>query len=150
MKPFRFKLDPVLRERERAQESAQQRLADLERQRVELESRLRDFAQAIDQERADLRAALGVGVGTLASARLQANASLGLARKAHGVVLALSGVCRRRDAAKEALAEAMRRRKAIALLRDSALEQWRLQQRRAEDAEQDEMVVMRHGRQERV
>lgn len=144
MVKFHFRLESVLRQRERAEQEAQRKLAAFERERVVLESQLRGFQHMIEQERADLREAIGVGVGNLAAARLQANASLGLARKADAVVLVLAGVCRRRDTAREALADAMRRRKAIEGLRDRQLAAWQSDQRRREEAENDEMVVMRH------
>lgn len=149
MPKFRFKLDPVLEQRRRQEENEQRHVAEVERERVALEERIRAYARAIEQERADLREQLTVG-GDLRAARLQANASLDLTNKANRAVLELAGVHKRLDAARLRLLEAMTKRKGLEVLRERAEQQFRDEMKRREAAELDELVVMRHGRAEGV
>lgn len=147
MRRFRFKLEPVLEQRRRVEEEEQRAVAEVERERLALEERIRAYARAITQEREDLRRQLMLG-GDLRAARLQANASLDLTNKANRAVLELAGVHKRLDAARLRLLEAMTRRKAMEVLRDRAEQDWRQELKRREAAELDEMMVMRHGRTE--
>lgn len=145
MPTFRFKLDPVLEQRRRQEEDEQRHVAEVERERVALEERIRAYARAIQQEREDLREQLSTG-GDLRAARLQANASLDLTNKANRAVLELAGVHKRLDAARLRLLEAMTRRKGLEVLRERAEQRFRDDLKRRESAELDELVVMRHGR----
>lgn len=146
MAKFRFHLDQVLRLRSNAEKDAQRLLAERMREQLQAENTLRGFHQAIEQEKNDLRQALGQGTGNLASARMQAHASMGLQRKAEASAVALAGAMRRTDAARETLLKAMQQRKAIELLRERAFLEWQADQSRREAAMLDELVVMRHGR----
>ncbi|MCL4220536.1 MAG: flagellar FliJ family protein [Phycisphaerales bacterium] len=145
MRGFRFRLDPVLEQRRRIEEQQQLAVAEVERERLALEERIRAYARAIAQEQDDLRRQLTLG-GDLRAARLQANASLDLTNKANRAVLELAGVHKRLDAARIRLLEAMTRRKAMEVLRDRAEQAYREEQKRRAAAELDELVVMRHGR----
>lgn len=147
MAKFRFKLDPVLEQRRRAEEDEQRAVAQIERERIALEERIRAYARAIEQEREDLRAQLSRG-GDLSAARLQANASLDLTNKANRAVLELAGVHKRLDAARLRLLEAVTRRKALEVLRYKAEQRHRAEENRRESATLDELAVMRHGRRE--
>lgn len=149
MRAFRFRLEPVLEQRRRIEEEQQRAVADVERERLALEERIRAYARAINQERDDLRRQLTLG-GDLRAARLQANASLDLTNKANRAVLELAGVHKRLDAARLCLLEAMTRRKAMEVLRDRAEQAYREEQKRHEAAELDELVVLRHGRTDAV
>lgn len=147
MRGFRFKLEPVLEQRRRIEEQQQRCVAEVERERLALEERIRAYARAIAQEQEDLRRQLTLG-GDLRAARLQANASLDLTNKANRTVLELAGVHKRLDAARLRLLEAMTRRKAMEVLRDRAEQAYREEQKRREAGELDELMVMRHGRAE--
>lgn len=147
MRGFHFKLEPVLEQRRRIEEEQQLAVAEVERDRLALEERIRAYARAIAQEQDDLRRQLTPG-GDLRAVRLQANASLDLTNKANRAVLELAGVHKRLDAARLRLLEAMTRRKAMEVLRDRAEQVFRDEQKCREAAELDELMVMRHGRTE--
>ena len=59
---FRFRLQPVLDHRERVEQEKQLRVAELERERIVIETKLRECQQDIQSSRMDLRSRLG-GVG---------------------------------------------------------------------------------------
>jgi flagellar export protein FliJ len=77
---------------------------------------------------------------------MQANASLHLVARAQQAVLELAGLHRRIDAARLELLKATTDRKAVELLKERRRREWVDEQRRREDAELDEINVMRHGR----
>lgn len=149
MPGFVFGLQPVLEQREREEQACQRRVAELERARVELEEEIRGCQRRIEQERADLRehlAAASHAPVDLASARLQANASLHHVARAQQAVVKLAGVHRQLDKARLELLEAATRRKAVELLRDKRRDAWEREQDRREAAAMDEMAVIAHHR----
>jgi flagellar FliJ protein len=145
MARFRFPLESLLTARRLAERERQRGVADLERQRMRLEQKLRRMQDAIAGGRQDLRTAL---VGTLdaQSLRMHAASSLHHLRAAQRVVLELAGVQRNLDAARAALIEAARARRAIELLRDRRLEQWKTAQNKAETDMLDELAVIAAAR----
>lgn len=155
MARFRFKLEALLEQRRRLEKDRQRLVAEAERERLAIEQRLRACQRAISASKADLRDALvgpvpsmgapGAGVD-VHSVRLQAGASFHLAAEAQRLAIALSGAHRRWEAARRALLEAARDRKAVETLRDRRFEEWKREQARAETAAVDELVVMRAGR----
>jgi flagellar export protein FliJ len=143
---FVFPLQPVLEQRERRERDAQLEVASIERERLEVESRLRGLQAGIIGIKHELREQLlGVRSG-LDAVRLNAGASIGLVVKAQQAVLELAGVHRRLDAARAMLLSAASDRKAVEMLKVKRLEEWRREQARKEAIEQDELTVMRHAR----
>jgi flagellar export protein FliJ len=154
---FVFSLEAVLRQREAIEERQQRRVAELERERLAVEDRIRGHQAAITGAKQDLRRRLCVekragdlgtagGGVSLRDVRLQANASLHMVARAQQAVLELAGVHRRLDAARLELLKATTERKAVELLRAKRYEEWRAALARKEDAELDEINVTRHAR----
>ncbi len=157
---FKFTLEAVLTQRLAIEEQHQRRVASLERERLALEDRIRGFQRLIRGAKEDLRMRLvserrgvdpdstaGGGV-SLSDVKLQANASLHLVARAQQSVLELAGLHRRIDAARLELLKATTDRKAVELLKAKRMQEWKDEIRRKEDAELDEMNVMRHNRNE--
>jgi hypothetical protein len=157
---FKFTLEAVLTQRMAIEEQHQRRVATLERERLALEDRIRGFQRLIRGAKEDLRRRLVsesrevdldapvAGGVSLSDVKLQANASLHLVARAQQSVLELAGLHRRIDAARLELLGATTDRKAVELLKAKRLQEWKDEIRKKEDAEIDEMNVMRHNRDE--
>lgn len=147
MPRFRFKLQPVLDQREREERDKQMVVASFERERLALESRIRICQQMMDDERTTLSAALATGQRVdLKSVKMQAGAALTHNFQAQRTVLELAGVFRKLKLAREELAGAAARRKAVELLRDQQQAAFKRAQDMKESHELDEMSVMRFQR----
>lgn len=155
---FRFSLEAVLQQRRASEETHQRRVAELERERLAIEDRIRGHQRSITSAKQDLRRRLcvekrdgrpdgvpGTGV-SLADVKMQANASLHMVARAQQAVLELAGLHRRLDAARLELLKATTERKAVELLKAKRLQEWQQENRRKEDAELDEINVTRHAR----
>jgi len=147
MPRFTFQLEPLLAARRRAEEALQRDVADLHRQRLDLEGRIRRRQQAIRQGKQELRGGL-VGPLRMSDLRGHAGSTLRMMRDAQKVVLELAGVHRRLEAARVRLVEAVRRRRAIELLRERRHELWRTALNRAETVAMDELAVIAAARRE--
>lgn len=160
MARFVFELESVLEVRRGVERTKQLAVAELERQRLQIEDRIREFQRQIIHERRDLQAHLAAerspaaghtdpvlapGVD-LAAVRLQASASLHLVGKAHQEVLRLAGLHRKLDAARLELLKATTDRKAVEVLRQRRYDAWMAEQRRREAVALDELNTMRAGR----
>jgi flagellar protein FliJ len=147
MAGFKFKLQPVLEMREREEREKKLALAELERERMWIENRIRGYQRNIETEQSSLAQMLGTQGGVdLRGARLQANAAVSNRFSAQRAVLELAGVHHQIERARTELAEASARRKAVELLRDRQQEAFELEQRRRESIEMDDMSVMRYSR----
>ena len=145
MAGFKFKLQPVLEMREREEREKKLALAELERERMWIENRIRGYQRNIETEQSSLAQMLGTQGGVdLRGARLQANAAVSNRFSAQRAVLELAGVHHQIERARTELASA--RRKAVELLRDRQQEAFELEQRRRESIEMDDMSVMRYSR----
>ncbi len=145
MARFRFRLQPVLAQREREERDRMVAVAALERERVALEERIRACQGRIAAGRSDITSALSGGRVDLGAARMQAGATLRDDQEARRAVLELAGVHKRLGSARAELAAAATRRRAIELLRDRDLERFRAEENRRETVDLDDLVVMRHG-----
>ena len=156
MAKFVFELEALLRQRLRAEREQMARVAEIERERLALESEIRSCQRSIVQEKRDLAARLGAEreggrhAVDLRAVRVQANASLHLIGRAQRSVIRLKGVHDRLDAARLELLDRTTKRRAIELLKEKRYEQWKREQARLEQAEQDDRAVMRHGRRSSV
>ena len=147
MARFRFKLQPVLDQRQRLEREKQLVVALLERERLALESRIRLCQQMMEDERFTLSAALSTGMRVdLREVKMQAGATLGHNFDAQRAVLELAGVFHKLKAARNDLGQAAARRKAVELLRDQQLEAFKQELKMKESQELDEMSVMRFKR----
>ncbi|MDG2020676.1 MAG: flagellar FliJ family protein [Phycisphaerales bacterium] len=145
MATFRFELQAVLDTRLRAEELCQCRVAELEASRRRLEDGLRAQQARIGESREQLRGRLlgSIDANTL---RGQANASLAGMRDAQRVVLELAGIHRRLQSVVEELRAASRDRRAVEILKERRFEDWRREQDRREQAELDELALIRGSR----
>ncbi len=151
MRRFRFKLQPVLEQRERIEREKQLAVALVERERVVLEDRIRRCQMMMDDEKRTLRDALGGGGSVdLQSVKMQAGATLGHHLDAHRAVLELAGVFKRLESAREELVQAAAARKAVELLKERAFEEYTQELNTREARELDELAVMRHARTQQI
>jgi flagellar FliJ protein len=141
MPRFRFRLQVVLDHRRALERQRQRVVAALELDRLAAENALRALHAEIERENADLRATLTSGDFRMTRAHAARVTHLHADARRH--VLHLSGVLARLDTARAELLEAARRRKAVELLRDRRLEEWRLAESRRETAAVDEINVIR-------
>ncbi len=148
MPPFRFKLQPVLDQREREEREAQLALAQLELQRAEIERAIRNHQLNIEREQRELVAALGAGSGPvdLGSAKLQSNSAMRNRFDAQRRVLELHGLMERIGAARNALAQAATRRKAVETLREKQRQEHFNRESTREARDLDDLSVMRFAR----
>ena len=149
MPRFVFRLQPLLEARKLDEEAAQRRVAEIQRERLQLEGMLRRHQRSITDGKQVWREEL-LGRIDLDALLLGANASLHLQRKAQQVVLTLAGVHSRLETARARLIEATKRRRAIELLRDRRFEQFKAALAKAETAALDELAVNRFARKEIV
>lgn len=156
MAKFVFELESVLEQREREERVRMKAVGELEAQRLAVEARAGEIQAGLRAGREEWRAALsggGDGAGAaslqLVGVRLAANASL------HGVVelqraaIDLAGLGERLKRARAELLRATVARKAVELLKRRRYEAWKRERDRRENAELDDLVVMRHGAAER-
>ncbi|MDY7109689.1 MAG: flagellar export protein FliJ [Planctomycetota bacterium] len=148
MARFRFKLEPLLKARRHAEREKQRAVAELERQRLDLEDALRRRQAFIVEGKAALRDRL-VGDLDMPSLRAHAGSTVQVMREAERLVLELAGVHKRLEAARGELVEAARERRSLELLRDRRLAQWKAALNKAEDAALDELAVHAAARRER-
>lgn len=149
MARFCFPLQRLLDHRRRIEDEALRDVARLQRERVAIEAELRLRQSQIAQAKQDLRDALAGaqraptagGLVDVTGVRLQTTASLHLTNRASHAVLRLAGVHRRLEAAQRAHMAARARRRAVELLRDKALEEWRRRQRKADQMDMDDIAA---------
>lgn len=122
-------------------------VAEVERDRVEIEQEAAALAQTFHDEQDALRRELGGGAGVdLGRVRLQSNASLHGLRKRHELALRGAAMLKRLAAARRSLLEATTRRRAVELLRERRYQAWLAGERAKESREVDELVTARFGR----
>lgn len=145
---FRFRFQAVLDHRKLVEEQRQRELAICLRHKAELENLLRQTQQTLRGNKQQLADAL--------TGRIDMSQLGGYARYANHMTVKGMGVVRRIAAAEQQaeqararLLEATKRVKALELLRDRELAQWKKQQRKAEDAQLDEVAVQQHARRQR-
>jgi flagellar export protein FliJ len=147
MPRFKFRLQPVLDQRAREERDKQLVVAGLERERLALESRIRECQLMMEDERAALSSALGSGQRVdLQSVKMQAGASLKHNFEAQRTVLELAGVFKKLGLARQELAAAAARRKAVELLRDQQYDAFKRALDKKESHDLDELSVMRFQR----
>lgn len=143
MAKFRFRLQPVLRQRELAERDEQLKVAQIEQQRLGLEDRLRACQQRIEGEQGELGEIISGGAIDPAEARAQGAAVLAAKAEAQRLAVELAGVYKRLEAARGLLAKAAMRRRSMELLRDNHKENWKREINKAEDLAVDELAVLR-------
>ena len=145
MAKFSFNLEPLLKAKKRVEEVHQRAVAQIDRQRMDLEDRLRRQQANIAQGKQSLRDGL-VGTVDTHSLRLHAASSMQMMRTAQRVVLELAGVHKRLEAARATLVAAAKERRAMELLRDQRFAQWKAARDKRETAALDELAVIAAAR----
>jgi flagellar FliJ protein len=147
---FTFNLQAVLDQREREERDRQLAVTALERERMGVEARLRELQAGIAGAKMEMRARLsgspgvagGGGGVNVPEVRMQAGASLHLVAQAQRVALELSGLYRRLELARGELLRAATARKAVELLKEKRLAEWKAAVDRADAAAVDEVATM--------
>lgn len=124
------------------------RVSALEREKLELESRIRSLHDQAGRARSDLRECLSGAGRDMAQrgVRLQANAAFSLHGQTHASAITLAGVLRRLEAARGELMAATTARKAVERLRERRFEEWSLAHRAAEARGADDLATIAFGR----
>ncbi|MBU6413838.1 MAG: flagellar FliJ family protein [Planctomycetes bacterium] len=138
MAAFRFALQPVLNQRQRTEEERLVAVAELERQRIEIEDQIRVLQGRIEFERSELRSGLDATV-QIAAIRMQAATSLHAVAEAQKLVFRLAGLLQRIKAARAKLVEAIAARKALELLKERRHAEWKASLNRQEDRMLDDV-----------
>ena len=152
MARFTFELEAVLVQRRYLEDQAKLAVASLERERVALESQIRDCQSMIASHKQDLRDLLvpdprtSVATADIRGVRLQAHASIHAQLRTQRLALQLSGVYQRLERARAELLKASTRRKAVETLRTRRYQAWKREQDRRENASIDEMATIAAAR----
>jgi flagellar FliJ protein len=138
MARFVFKLEGVLRHRERIEQERQRELAVVQAEMVQLQSELRGFNTEVQSNVAGARNQL---VGKLDMSYLAAHRRymLGMQRKIHDLAQRMATQQQRVEEARRALTEATRQKKILEKLRERQHARWTLEQNRKEAAALDEL-----------
>ena len=110
-----------------------------------LEDGLRQRQVRLSESKRSVRDQL-VGTIETSHVRMQANASLAIMRDAERTVLELAGIHQRLEEARSKLREAAKRRRAIELLKEQRVMEWRRSEARAEQLALDELAMIRAAR----
>ncbi len=145
MAVFRFKLEAVLRQRSLIEEERRKSVSKLERERLAVEREIEGHQAQIIRERNEMASILSSG-GAATLMRVQAGAALRLRAKIGEASVRLAGVMARLEKEREALRKAAAEKKAIELLKEQRMREWKQEQKRREAAELDEIAVMRAAR----
>jgi flagellar export protein FliJ len=148
MAKFRFSLQSVLEMRQREERELMVAVAEIERDRRQLEDALRECQGRVQAAKSDIREQLtpvegGIGAARQAEARWTAHAAQRSEVYAHQLVIKLSGVHRRLNEAKGRLSAAAAARRAVEVLRERRYEEWKRDRLRRESVELDEMASVR-------
>ncbi|MAG17751.1 MAG: flagellar export protein FliJ [Phycisphaerae bacterium] len=145
MAGFRFKLDPVLKHRGMIENQCQHNLAKLMRQRHIMHTQLRQMQETISRSKHQLASAL-VGRVDVNQIHQFSRHSGPVVLREQKIVIALAQLEVRIDAARQALLDATRNRKALQLLRDKEFRLWRRLTNVRDVARVDEITSQRYAR----
>jgi len=142
MSAFRFTLEPVLRQRLHAEHEAQKVVAKCERERLAIEAELSALQMLGKTERAELVNRLATHGRINAGELRQQSAAAGqLLRRMREASLRLSGAHHRLEQARPILMKATAARRAIELVRDQQLAEFRAAEQRRETEALDEISM---------
>jgi flagellar FliJ protein len=147
MKRFRFKLEPLLRHRQRLEDDERRAVAVLVRQQVEIENQIRSLQNQVDSSKRHLGGEL-LGNVDGDAIRTQAAFVLSLESQMQRLALQLANVYRSVQAAREKLLEASKSRRAIERLKEMRYEEWQKNMSKSEASAIDDLVTCRFGRDE--
>jgi len=145
MAKFQFRYETVLRQRQCVEDERQRELAKVLRQRMIVQNQLAHMQQTIRESRQNLSDTL-VGKVNLDRVGQFARYSAQSAMRAQQIAVELARLEKQVETARARLAEAMRQRKAMELLRDREHARWKQEQQRRETAELDEIALQGYVR----
>ncbi|MDZ4756178.1 MAG: flagellar export protein FliJ [Phycisphaerae bacterium] len=139
MPRFKFALDPLLDLRRREEDLCKREVGRLEQIRQALQDRLTDRQRDIAEGKELLRSSL---IGSLDAGflRQQAASIISVDQLARRTVIEFAGVAQHLSAAQAVLIEAAKRRRAIEILRERRLEEWKREEGRKETAFLDDLA----------
>lgn len=140
MARFRFKLEPVLRQREMAERDEQLRVAAIERRRLEAEAGLRAQQQRIEAEEAALAELTLGGVADASTIRWQGVALSAARAEAQRQAQHLATILRQLEQARGVLASKAADRRAIELLKERKRADFKADQDAAETRMLDDLA----------
>lgn len=148
MAKFVFRLEALLEQRSHAEREKQLSLAQVERQRADLESRISEAQRQIRSNKEEMRGLLSGESGGIdpRSIRVQAASAMHAQAMTQRLVLQLAGVYQRVSAARDALQRATTQRRAVELLKQKQFDAWRRERARAEQSQLDEIGMQAHAR----
>lgn len=139
MAQFIFKLDGVLRHRERIEQEHQRALATVSAELVRMQGDLRAITDEVARNAADVRENHLVGKLNMSYLAAHRRYMLGMQRKVHQSAQVIANQQIAVDAARAALAEATKQKKILEKLRERHLERWKAEQARLEAGALDEL-----------
>lgn len=145
MARFTFRYETLLQHRRNIEDQRQRELAEQVRMQMIMKDQLRDMQQGLSSSKRDLGEAL-VGKVDLTQVggftRFNAQATT----RGYALVRKLAEVQIKVDTARGQLLQATQQSKALEVLRDRDLADWRRQQQRLETAEMDELAAQAYAR----
>ena len=142
MPAFVFRFEPVLRQRQAAEDHVHRDLAKVLRHRARMEAQLRSMHHDISQSKQNLGVAL-VGSIDLKEVSQFASYSGQVNHRAAALVASMAGLEKRIKEVRQHLVKVTRARRALELLRERHHKQWRRGQVLREVALQDEIAIQR-------
>ncbi len=145
MARFVFKLESVLRHRQSVEDQCQRRLAELLGEQTTYRQQLENQQQTIRDDKRTMADSL---VGQVDLGRIRGHASYvhQSTVRAQQIAFKLIELNRRIETARGELAEAVRQRKAVQVLRDRQYRRWLEGEKRREAAELDELGMQAYRR----
>jgi len=145
---FRFRFQSVLDHRRLVEEQRQRELAICLRRKAELEDLLRQTQQTLRGNKQQLAESL---IGHVDMSQLGGYARYASHMTVRGmdVVRRIAAASNQAEEARARLLDATKRVKALELLRDRELAQWKKARKKAEAAHLDEVAVQQHARRQR-
>jgi len=146
MAKFTFKLEPLLAHRQRIEDERQRAMAQLLREKLILETQMRNHQQTISTDKRSMGDAL-VGHVDVDRIRRHAAHSGQVAVRLQQIAYRMYQLNQKVDESRRLLVEAMKQRKAVELLRDKQYKRWKAEQDRREARELDEIGTRMYVRQ---
>lgn len=140
MPTFRFSLQTVLRQRELAEQQRQREFGVVQQEYAALEAELRTMDESVKAATDDLRDKHLVGRISVEYLSAHRRFTLAMQRRAIEHAQKMSAVRQRLDAARAALVEAAKGRKAMEKLRERRHDDWKADQDRRDAAATDEVA----------
>jgi flagellar FliJ protein len=138
MAKFAFKLEPLLAHRRHIEDDRQRALAQLLREKLILETQIRNHQHTISDDKRSMSDAL-VGQVNVDRIRQHAAHSGQVAVRLQQIAYRLLHLNRTITDARNSLLEAVKQRKAVELLREKQFKRWKQEQDRREARELDEI-----------